>query len=83
MSIDVRTTHILNVRRKHWQSGIGLSKRTSKGRGKSGGARVITYTNCTSETEGCVYLVDVYDKADYSTVDVYAIKKVIADLDIL
>ena len=35
---------------------------TSKRRGKSGGARVITYTIYASELEGCVYLVDVYDK---------------------
>lgn len=52
----------------------------SKGRGKSGGARVITYTIFTSESDGRVYLVDVYDKADYSTVDVSAIKKMIAEL---
>lgn len=54
---------------------------TSKGKGKSGGARVITYTICTSESSGRVYLVDVYDKADYSTVNVSVIKKMIADLD--
>lgn len=54
---------------------------TSKGRGKAGGARVITYTICTSENTGRVYLVDVYDKADYSTVDVSAVKKMIAGLD--
>jgi mRNA-degrading endonuclease RelE of RelBE toxin-antitoxin system len=56
---------------------------TSKGIGKSGGARVITYTICTSESSGRVYLVDIYDKADYSTVDVSVIKKMIAKLDIL
>ncbi len=42
----------------------------SKGKGKSGGARVITYTICASESEGRVYLVDVYDKSDFSTVSV-------------
>ena len=56
---------------------------TSKGRGKSGGAHVITYTICMSEREGRVYLVDVYDKADYSTVDVSVIKKMISGLDTL
>ena len=56
---------------------------TSKGRGKSGGARVITYTICTSESSGRVYLVDVYDKADYSTVEIAILKKLIANLDIL
>lgn len=53
---------------------------TSKGRGKSGGARVITYTIITAANSGRVYLVDIYDKADFSTVDVSVIKSVIADL---
>lgn len=52
----------------------------SKGRGKSGGARVITYTIVTTEVEGQVFLIDIYDKADYSTVDVSKVQKVIADL---
>lgn len=55
---------------------------TSKGRGKSGGVRVITYTICASESDGRVYLVDVYDKADYSTVDVSVVKSMIADLEL-
>lgn len=46
----------------------------SKGRGKSGGARIITYTVTVAENNGRVYLIDIYDKADYSTVDVAAIK---------
>lgn len=53
---------------------------TSKGRGKSGGARVITYTVIAAENEGAVYLLDIYDKADYSTVDVTIIKAIIKDL---
>ena len=53
---------------------------TSKGRGKSGGARVITYTIRISENRGRVYLVDVYDKADYSTANVAGIKGMISDL---
>lgn len=55
---------------------------TSKGRGKSGGVRVITYTICAFENGGRVYLVDVYDKADYSTVDVSVVKSMIADLEL-
>ena len=50
---------------------------TSKGRGKSGGARVITYTVLAAETEGKVYLIDIYDKADYSTVNVTVIQQMI------
>ncbi|MDE6342778.1 MAG: addiction module toxin RelE [Muribaculaceae bacterium] len=53
---------------------------TSKGRGKSGGARVITYTVIVSENDGKVYLMDIYDKADYSTVDVHIIQKKIREL---
>ena len=53
---------------------------SSKGRGKSGGARVITYTVVVSEESGNVYLIDIYDKADYSTVDVKVIQKVIKEL---
>lgn len=36
---------------------------TSKGRGKSGGARIITYTIITAESEGRVYLMNAYDKS--------------------
>lgn len=53
---------------------------TSKGRGKSGGARVITYTVLITENEGNVFLIDIYDKADFSTVDVALIKKTIDEL---
>ncbi len=51
---------------------------TSKGRGKSGGARVITYTIVTSER---VYLMNIYDKADYSTVDVEVIKAIVRKME--
>lgn len=53
---------------------------TSKGHGKSGGARVITYTVVAAESHGNVYLMEIYDKADYSTVDVTAIRNVIREL---
>lgn len=53
---------------------------TSKGRGKSGGARIITYTIEVRENEGTVYLIDIYDKSDYSTVDVAVINKAIEDM---
>ncbi len=53
---------------------------TSKGKGKSGGARVITFTVTVSEETGEVFLIDIYDKSDYSTVDVNVIKAKIKDL---
>ncbi len=55
---------------------------SSKGKGKSGGARVITYTVLTIEDQGIVYLIDIYDKADYSTVDVSVLLKKIKDLNL-
>ena len=39
----------------------------SKGKGKSGGARVITYVKVVDET---VYLVTIYDKSEQSDIDV-------------
>ncbi len=53
---------------------------TSKGKGKSGGARVITYTVVATECDGTVYLVELYDKADFSTVDVSVIKEMVASI---
>lgn len=54
----------------------------SKGKGKSGGARVITFTICSSESDGRVYLVDVYDKSDYSSVSIAILKQMIAELEL-
>lgn len=54
----------------------------SKGSGKSGGARVITYTVITAETTGEVFLLDIYDKSDYSTVDISIIKSMVAELNL-
>lgn len=53
---------------------------TSKGRGKSGGAGVITYTVVAAESNGDVYLLDIYDKADFSTVNIGIIQAVIKEL---
>lgn len=54
---------------------------TSKSRGKSGGARVITYTVVTAETDGRVYLMNVYDKSDFSTVELSVLKEIVRDLE--
>lgn len=52
---------------------------TSKGKGKSGGARIITFNVIVSESEGEVYLVNIYDKSEFTTVDVSVIKSIIKD----
>lgn len=41
---------------------------SSKGKGKSGGARVITYTISVSEETGDVYLMTIYDKSERASI---------------
>lgn len=53
---------------------------SSKGKGKSGGARVITFTLLTAEKEGKVYLLEIYDKSEFVTVDVAALLLMIKQL---
>ncbi len=52
----------------------------SKDRGKSGGARVITFTYAVSESNGIVYLLIIYDKEDASSVKKNVIKTILKDL---
>lgn len=51
----------------------------SKGEGKSGGARVITFNVLAEQQNGMVVLVLIYDKSDFSTVDVNTVKELIRD----
>ena len=55
---------------------------TSKEKGKSGGARVITYTVVTSIEDGSVFLMNIYDKSDFSTVETSVIEEMIRNLKI-
>ena len=52
----------------------------SKGRGKSGGARVITFTYLVNEKDGVVILLLLYDKADASSIRMNVVRKIIKDL---
>ena len=52
---------------------------TSKGRGKSGGARVI-FNALVSEQDGKIYLLLIYDKADTPNVKMNVIKEIIEEL---
>lgn len=47
---------------------------TSKGKGKSGGHRVITLD--LIERNGCLYLLYAYDKSSYSNIDLAVIKAI-------
>jgi hypothetical protein len=51
----------------------------SKGKGKSGGARVITYSTdiLIHSVEGTIYLLSVYDKSSQSTISDKEIKRLI------
>lgn len=55
---------------------------SSKGKGKSGGARIITYTVLVSQEAGEIFLIDIFDKTDFSTADKEVIKKIIEELDL-
>lgn len=53
---------------------------TAKGKGKSGGARVITYTTIISLEEGRVILLTIYDKSEQSTISDQELRQLIAEL---
>lgn len=55
---------------------------SSKGRGKSGGARVITflYKYATDEKDGVVALIAIYDKSEMQNISDKEIDDLIADL---
>ncbi len=50
---------------------------SSKGKGKSGGCRVITLDMV--ERNDCLYLIYAYDKSDYDNVDIAVIKALAAE----
>ena len=52
----------------------------SKGKGKSGGARVITFNVLTDIHNGRVYFLLVYDKEEASTVKLSVVKKMVHDM---
>ncbi|BAU54196.1 type II toxin-antitoxin system RelE/ParE family toxin [Mucilaginibacter gotjawali] len=72
---------------KHPELGSPLGSNTykvrvaikSKGKGKSGGARVITYV-ITKNKE--IYLLTIYDKAELDSIDDKALKSIIKHLNI-
>ncbi len=51
----------------------------SKGKGKSGGARIITYNFIAKEMKGEIVLLLIYDKEDASTVKVNVLKEIIKE----
>ena len=52
----------------------------SKNRGKSHGARVITYTYTVNETEGIINLIFIYDKEERENISKNEIDELMKDL---
>ena len=52
----------------------------SKGKGKSGGARVITFNILTDVNDGQVVLLLIYDKENASTVKINIVKQIVRDM---
>lgn len=55
---------------------------TSKGKGKSGGARVITVNAIIKEGEGEIFLLLIYDKSDISNVSLDSIMKILKSINL-
>lgn len=51
----------------------------SKRKGKSGGARIITYNVIAKQHNGFIALLIIYDKSDFSTVDINIVKQIVHD----
>lgn len=50
---------------------------TSKGKGKSGGGRIITYETIINVSNKNVVLASIYDKSKNSTIDIAILKKIL------
>ena len=55
---------------------------SSKGKGKSHGARVITHTVVISTSEGIVTLLSIYDKAEKNTITKNEIHQLLQELNL-
>ncbi len=64
--------------------GCGLRKIrmaiASKNRGKSHGARVISYNYVVDEAEGIIYLIYIYDKEERSSISAQEIKDIMDEI---
>jgi mRNA-degrading endonuclease RelE of RelBE toxin-antitoxin system len=62
-SLEDNPTQGVGIRRGAYKVRMPI---TSKGKGKSGGARVITYIRVNKDT---LYLLDIYDKSERENID--------------
>lgn len=54
----------------------------SKGKGKSGGGRVITLTTYLNEDDGELYLLFIYDKSERASVSKAELNQLLAELEL-
>lgn len=54
----------------------------AKGKGKSGGARVITYVSFIDSVNGAIYLLYMYDKGEASNIRGEYLQSLIKELDL-
>ena len=54
----------------------------SKGRGKSGGLRIITYIQVIQDEEGIIYvfLLSIYDKSEFDSLPEHLIKNMVSEI---
>jgi len=84
-SFEEDYTNLISDIRNNPETGIDLGgglrkirmQIKSKGKGKSGGARVITYNVIISKNDRDIDLITIYDKADISSIDVKELMKLI------
>jgi mRNA-degrading endonuclease RelE of RelBE toxin-antitoxin system len=84
-SLKTELSELNNILSENPTAGTSLGNNTykirlaikSKGKGKSGGARVITYFVAPDKE---VYLLTIYDKAEFDTIDDKLLRKIIESI---
>ena len=56
---------------------------TSKGKGKSGGARVISFIAVSDSDNGDIILLYIYDKSESPNIQTEYLKKLLTDLELI
>lgn len=90
-SIKQDYENLLNELKENPLSGITLGKNlrkvrmsiASKGKGKSGGARVITYTVLFAKVEAEIKLLTIYDKSDRDNISDKELQDILKQNDLL
>ena len=86
-SLEKEFSELVSQLEKNHQIGTTLANNcykirlaiASKGKGKSGGARIITYLYCLEAT---VYLLTIYDKSEIPNINDKEINKMVEELDL-